>query len=72
MQKMSRSHQSLFCFFATLQSSDAEDVPFSPISFLFFLPLYRVLMQKMSRDRVKQFEKNKPSDAEIKADPELT
>lgn len=32
----------------------------------------RVLMQKMSRDRVKQFEKNKPSDAEIKADPELT
>jgi hypothetical protein len=36
------------------------------------LLLYRVLMQKMSRDRVKQFEKNKPSDAEIKADPELT
>lgn len=34
--------------------------------------VFRVLMQKMSRDRVKEFEKSRPSDAEIQADTELT
>ena len=31
----------------------------------------RVLMQKMSRDRVKLFEKSKPSESEIKGNAEL-